>query len=181
MSTDREIKLIKRIQNKADRCAADELVQTYYREIYAFAYRQMGNIDSAMDITQEIFISALQSLSRFDVKLASFRTWLYHIASNKIVDYFRSSQYKRQLSSVALDSIDFPVSESLEETYIDCQIKQEAVRAMAELPFDSQKILRLKLYAEYSFAEISQALSIPESTAKTKYYAALKELRRKVM
>lgn len=181
MDTRQENKLIKRVQRNSDRAAADELVRFYYREIYAFTYKQTGNMDLAMDLTQEIFIAVLKSIVYYDAGKAGFRTWLYRIASNKIVDYFRSAQYKRQSSMVDLESIVLPSDESVEESYMDAELKRQAVDAMAELPFDSQQILRLKVYAEYTFGEIAKVLSIPESTVKTKYYSALKQLRRKVM
>lgn len=181
MDIRQENKLIRRIQRHSDRAAADELVRSYYREVYAFVYKQTGNMDLAMDLTQEIFIAVLQSIVHYDEGKAGFRTWLYRIASNKIVDYFRSVQYKRQSSMVELESIVLPSEESVEESYMDEELKRQAVDAMAELPFDSQQILRLKVYAEYTFVEIAKVLSIPESTVKTKYYSAIKQLRRKVM
>lgn len=181
MDTRQEHKLIRRVQRYSDRVAADELVRFYYREIYAFAYKQTGNIDLAMDLTQETFIAVLQSIVYYDAGKAGFRTWLYRIASNKIVDYFRSAQYKRQSSMIDLESIVIPSEESVEESYMDEELKRQAVDAIAELPFDSQQILRLKVYAEYTFVEIAKVLSIPESTIKTKYYSALKQLRRRVM
>lgn len=181
MDTRQEIKLIRRVQRHSDRAAADELVRSYYREIYAFAYKQTGNMDLAMDLTQEIFIAALQSIVYYDAGKAGFRTWLYRIASNKIVDYFRSAQYKRQSSMVDLESVVLASEESVEESYEDAELKRQAVDAIAELPFDLQQILRLKVYAEYTLGEVAKVLSIPESTVKTKYYSALKQLRRKVM
>ncbi len=181
MDTRQENKLIRRVQQHSDRAAADELVRSYYREIYAFAYKQTGNMDLAMDLTQEIFIAVLQSIIHYDAGKAGFRTWLYRIASNKIVDYFRSAQYKQQSSVVDLEDIVLPSEESVEESYMDGELKRQSVNAIAELPFDSQQILRLKVYAEYTFGEIANVLSLPESTIKTKYYSALKQLRRKVM
>lgn len=90
--------LIRKIKKNGDRKAADELVSRYYREVYAFAYRQTSDMDLAMDLTQEIFIAALKGIPSFDEKKAGFRTWLYSIASNKITDYYRS-RYHRQLES----------------------------------------------------------------------------------
>ena len=57
MQTDNQ--LIRRIKKKQDKKAADELIQRYYREIYAFTYRQTGERELALDLTQEIFITVL--------------------------------------------------------------------------------------------------------------------------
>ena len=47
---------------RGSRAAAEELIRRYYDEIYRYAFRQTGQKETAMDITQEIFIAVLQSL-----------------------------------------------------------------------------------------------------------------------
>lgn len=64
MQTDNQ--LIRRIKKKQDKKAADELIRRYYREIYAFTYRQTGERELALDLTQEIFITVLQGIYAFD-------------------------------------------------------------------------------------------------------------------
>ena len=77
MQTDNQ--LIRRIKKKQDKKAADELIRRYYREIYAFTYRQTGERELALDLTQEIFITVLQGIYAFDEKKAGFRTWAYRL------------------------------------------------------------------------------------------------------
>ena len=91
-----ELRMIKLIRKNGDRAAADELIGRYYDEIYRFVKRQIGNADTAFDLTQEIFISCLRTISNYDPKLsASFKTWLYKIATNKTVDYFSCRCFNR--------------------------------------------------------------------------------------
>lgn len=52
-------------------------------------YRQTGNKEDSLDLTQEIFISVLRSIKTYRADKASFRTWLYRIATNKIIDQRR--------------------------------------------------------------------------------------------
>ena len=86
-----ERKLIRNIKYRQDREAANELISHYYQEIFAYAFRQTGDQELAMDLTQEIFLSVLRGIGGFDERKAGFRTWLYRIASNRITDYYRSS------------------------------------------------------------------------------------------
>ena len=65
--------LIKKVNRTGDRKAANELIERYYQEIYAFAYKQTLDIELAMDLTQEIFITVLKGLPMFEPKKASFR------------------------------------------------------------------------------------------------------------
>ena len=81
-----ELRLIKKIQRNGDRAAADELVRHYYDEIYGFVRKQVSNADIALELTQEIFISMLKTIGLYDIKRgAGFRTWMYRIATNKVV------------------------------------------------------------------------------------------------
>ncbi|WP_274854191.1 RNA polymerase sigma factor [Bacillus methanolicus] len=64
----KEKKWIKLIQKKSDEKAVNELVSFYYQSIYAFVYKQTLNKELSMDLTQEIFISMLQSIQNFDEK-----------------------------------------------------------------------------------------------------------------
>lgn len=76
--------LIRRVRLWNDRKAAGELIGKYYDEIYAYTYRQTLEKQLAMDLTQEIFISVLQSIGDYKTKKSSFRTWLYRIASRRV-------------------------------------------------------------------------------------------------
>lgn len=69
-------RLIRRIQRKNDKKAADQLFDRYYKEIYGYIYRQCGDKECAMNLTQEVFIAAFLGSPRFDEKTAGFRTWL---------------------------------------------------------------------------------------------------------
>lgn len=79
-----EQKLIKRIKKKQDKEAANALISYYYKEVYAYVYRQTGNEELAKDLTQDIFIQILQKITIFDHKKASFRTWMYRIGLHRI-------------------------------------------------------------------------------------------------
>ena len=86
-----ERRLIQKIKLFGSSKNADTLVRMYYDEIYYFVVRQINDRDEAYDMTQDIFISMLRSVGSYKEKLASFRTWLYRIAENKVIDFRRRS------------------------------------------------------------------------------------------
>src|SRR5438045_7655772 len=59
----------------------EELVRRYQRPISAYVYRMVGNYESALDLTQEIFIKVYNSLRRYRAEF-KFSTWIYKIAHN---------------------------------------------------------------------------------------------------
>jgi len=173
-----EKQCIKKIKRNGSESAANALVSKYYKEMYAFNYKQTLDAELSLDLTQEIFISALQSIKNYDSAKASFRTWLYKLASHRLVDYYRSKSYKYAQLEQSIEDYEFEdgfdVTDSLEykEDY-------EKINALInKLDAHSQQILRLKLFGEYTLQEIASIEEIPLSTVKSRYYAALKIIRK---
>ncbi|WP_422659809.1 RNA polymerase sigma factor [Paenibacillus sp. EC2-1] len=171
-----EIRLIRKIQRTGSKAAADILIREYYDEIYIYVFRQISEKQSAMDLTQTIFISMLQSISNYDRKQASFRTWLYRIATNKTIDYLRSRSVKSKLV-LLVEDVDIP-----DEAEFARQIEMKDLLLRLQgyvntLEVDIQQIFRLKFFGEYTFSQIAALFAVPESTVKTKYYRLLKMLR----
>src|ERR671920_1025780 len=66
----------------------EELVRRYQRPIVAYVYRMVGDYDSALDLTQEVFIRIYNSLGRYRPEF-KFSTWIYRIAHNAAIDHLR--------------------------------------------------------------------------------------------
>lgn len=176
-----EKKWIKRIKVKSDRTAANELVKKYYKEIYAFVYKQTLNKELALDVTQEIFTSMLQTIQSFDEKKASFRTWLYKISTYRIVDYYRSKYYKTTRMNVPMEDINFPENSDFTSSLEYRQDVERVMDIVNTLDVRTQHIFRFKLFAEYTFSEIAVQLQLPESTIKTNYYTTIRKIKRLFM
>ena len=172
-----ELRLIRKIQKDGNRAAADTLVRKYYDEIFLFIRKQTASEATALDLTQEIFISLLKSLRRYDPKKgAGFRTWLYKIATDKAIDYFRS-RAARLSEALTLDE-----TEPVDETDFTIQIETQDFAAkvcvyVSNYPPDTQKIFRLHIYGGYTFAEIAQHMTLPEGSVKSRYYRLLNKIR----
>lgn len=170
-------KLIRRVLCKNDRAAADELVRRYYDEIYRYAYRQsIGQDDSkntAQDLTQEIFISAFQSLPTFNSKKAGFRTWLYQVANSRIID----SRRKFHPDEVQIDETDLFVPTDFTVDFQNRELLQKIDENINAQPSDIQRIFRLHFYGDMIFTQISEVTGLPESTVKSKFYRTIKKIK----
>lgn len=177
--TAHEARLIRRVQRKGDRAAADELISIYHREIYAFVYRQLQDREHALDLTQDIFVSMLRSIGSFEGKVASLRTWLYRIATNRVIDHFRSKAHRNAKLTDPIEDFEFSTNEDFT---LELERRDEAGRVLELLrtfEWRAQEIVRLKLFAERTFAEIAQIMSLPDSTVKTHYYATIRKIKQK--
>lgn len=178
--------LIKKVKRYGDRRAADELLRRYYREIYAFAYRQVSSQELAMDVTQDIFLAVLQGLSSFDERKAKFRTWLYTVASNKITDYFRSKYHRQRILTDDFCEWEQP-SDMLvsDEDFIQQiygrELMNQAMAIVVEYGNDWVQIFQMKLLLERTFGEIATQLHLSENTVKSRYYTMIKRLRKELV
>jgi len=172
-----ELRLIRKIQKNGDRAAADILIRKYYDEIYRFIRKQTRNHETALDLTQEVFISILKTIGRYDPKKgAGFRTWIYKISADKTIDYFRSRS-ARITETLTLDDV-----EPIDETDFTKQIENEdfagkVCDSVNHFPSDTQKIFRLHIFGNYTFSEIADSMEMAEGSVKSKYYRLKKKLR----
>jgi len=171
---DNENRLILKIQKRRSKHAADLLVRRYYQEIYVYLFRQLGNKDDAMDLAQDIFISALQTIDYYDHRKSTFRTWLYRIATNKVIDFRRKSRP----TLLTLDEIEIPDPDDYTLRYQDSDLLKSVEEYVSEFDDSLQTIFRLHIFDDRSFKEIAEMTGMPEPTVKTKYYRLQKKIRK---
>ena len=135
-------------------------------------------MELSLDLTQEIFISVLKSIQNYDSKKASFRTWLYKLASNRLVDYYRSKSYKDTQLVQSIEDYDF---EDEHDMTVSLEYKEDFERVTAlvnELDAVHSKSFASNSLGITRFKKLHAIETIPLSTVKTKYYAALKRIRK---
>lgn len=170
-----EAQLIKKIQKNGNRKAADLLIRHYYDEIYAYIFKQILDKHQAMDITQDIFITVLRSIQTYDATKAGFRTWLYRISTNKLIDSYRKNN--RMPIEVSISEEILSEDSELFLNFTNKDLLDKINYFLTSVETVSQQVFRLKVFGNYSFREIALMLSMPESTVKSKYYRLLKIIR----
>ena len=171
---EQERKWIREIQRHSSREAADRLIRAYYDEIYRFAYRQTGQKEDAMDLTQSIFTAVLRALPGYRAERASFRTWLYRIAANKVIDARRRGGPVQ----VPLEGVELPSEENFIQQIQDRALLEQIERWVSGQDGGEQAVFRLRIYGDKSFPEIAAALGEPEAAVKSRYYRLVKRLRK---
>ncbi len=169
-----DVFLIKRIVKKGDKEAADKLISSYYDEIYYFSYKQIGNKEDALDTTQNIFLAVLNSLNSYNPKLSSFRTWLYRIAVNKIIDLKR----KTAKTTIPLKDWEVFIYDDIISKIDNRDLLEKIDQYISQFSFEIQRVFRLRVYAEMTFPEISIVLGETESSIKAKYYRLVEKIRK---
>lgn len=136
------VSFIKRILN-GDSKAVVEFYKSYSPKILSYLAKKLPRIEDAQELTNDVFLEAIDSLSILR-KEQSTMSWLYRIAHNKMVDYYR----KRKIKSILLSQIPFLQIVASKINQPEFQYEKNKIRDSIELAFHSlsikyQKILRL--------------------------------------
>jgi RNA polymerase sigma-70 factor (ECF subfamily) len=156
---------------RGDAGAFSALVEKYQRPVYNLCYRMLGNPQDAEDAAQETFLRAYKSLRRYD-RNRSFSTWLLSIAAHYCIDQIRRRRYT-VVSVEELPVPDLPDHQPGLESGLSRREEQRQVRALLEV-LDSTDRAAVVMYYWYDFSykEISQALSLTESAVKSRLHRA---------
>ncbi len=154
----------------------EDLVNEHQREIISFHYRFVGNLADAEDLAQETFIKAYKKINTLkDHKKA--KSWLYSIARNTVIDFFRKNKNKEiALSDALLENIATTTATAYQEKAISNEISKELDRCIDRLVKEDRAIVRLLYYEGFSYKEIADLLNINENTLKSRLHRARKVL-----
>jgi len=167
-----ESELIQRWQG-GEAAAFEEIVRRWQQPIGRFLYRLTGSGEAARDLAQEVFLRVYRSGSRYREN-GAFGRWIYRIALNVARDAARRSPP----ATLPLTTQEVTARTSPAEAL--CQQKeadQIVAQLVAELPEPLRSVLVLRHYEQMSFEEIARLSSTPASTLKSRFAAALQQLR----
>src|ERR1044071_1903849 len=160
----------------------EELVRRYQRPISAYVYRMVGDYESALDLTQEIFIKVYNSLRRYRSEF-KFSTWIYKIAHNSAVDHLRRTSTREQslLREFDGEQYDLPVESSRpspEQESERAERRAEIEQVVRGLPTAYKELVVLRHSHDLSYDEIAEVTGLPLGTVKNRLFRAREVMRR---
>jgi RNA polymerase sigma-70 factor (ECF subfamily) len=169
-----EESLVERAKQR-DQEAFAQLYEEYFGRIYRYIVFKIGDEMEAEDMTQQVFLKALRSISSFRWKGVSFSAWLYRIAHNQVVDYLR-----RKAKRVAV-----PLNESIASGGDDPQKVTEqradieqVLAAAKHLTEAQREVISLRFAGDLSIAEVAKAMGRSEGAIKALQHSAIVALRK---
>ena len=157
---------------KVDLQAFGELYLLYAQPVFRYIYSRIGSLPEAEDATTQTFLAALERFPKYRHD-GHFASWLFAIARNKAMDYYRSQRKEASLDEAERIPADANLLQQV--------IKTERIAALSKiirtLPEDEQELIRLRYVAELSFAEIGHLLGQKEDTVKKSLYRLLARLK----
>ena len=162
-----------------DAGAFEALYRRHRGPLYRFLLRQAGNAATAEELFQDVWMRVINSRERYEVR-ARFTTWVYAIAHNRLVDFYRSSGRAVFLDQEESEAV-FDAT-SADEIGADLRLdrKRTAERllaAFAALPEAQREAFLLQQEGDLSVEEIAAATGVNRETAKSRLRYAFSKLR----
>jgi len=162
----------------------EELVRRYQRPIAAYVYRMVGDYDSALDLTQEVFIKVYNSLARYRSEF-KFSTWIYKIAHNAAIDHLRRYAVREQAVTSGFDTEgrDTPVEGrrlTPEQESERSERRSEVEMVVEMLPCAYRELIVLRHSHDLSYDEIAEVTGLPLGTVKNRLFRAREAMRKRL-
>ena len=159
----------------------EELVRRYQRPIAGYVFRLVGNYESALDLTQDVFIKIYNSLDRYRSEY-KFSTWIYKIAHNAAVDHLRRNSVRAHAMTVQTDgeTYDLPIESphpSPEQESESAERRAEIAMLVGQLPPIYRELVVLRHTQDLSYDEIAEDTALPLGTVKNRLFRAREALR----
>jgi len=148
-----------------DSKAMEQLIRSWQKRLWQYAYRLTDENQGAWDITQQSWLEIIKGLGKLNDP-ARFKAWAYRIVTNKAADWVKNKNRQKHLSSEAVN--------------LDCRQNNndsEVKELMQKLKRDSRAVLSLYYFELLNITEISDVLNIPEGTVKSRLFKARQELK----
>lgn len=179
-----EAELLDRI--KANPAVFSELFKLYYKPIFGYILRRVGNVDDTADLAADTFLNVYRHINSFSYKGISIKIWLYRIATNNVNLFFRN----RRKHASLFERLD-PRNRVLFSTYFQEDKKEleqelqrhvqfaEMLQMLKTLPVKYQEVISLRYFEGKDNKEIVQILDIKEGTLKSLLSRGVERLRKK--
>lgn len=163
------------IQAQAGRADAfAKLYDIFVNQIYRYVYFRVGG-EETEDLTELIFLKILENIKQYRPGVRSFSSWIFRIAHNTVVDFYRSNHRHEEL----LEEIEDQRREANTLHRAHHHFDQALLTsAMHELPDHYRQIIILKYLNDLSHEEIAFIMGRSQAAIRILQFRALKNLRR---
>jgi RNA polymerase sigma-70 factor (ECF subfamily) len=163
------------LARQGDPDAFTQIVEHYQKPVFNLCYRMLGDPGEAEDAAQETFLRVYRSIRRYD-ESRTFTTWLLSIAAHYCIDQIR----KQRMNLISMEDMNFvePSDETPgPESALSRSEEQKRIRGLLNNlhPVDRAAVVMYYWY-DFSYDEISQALSLSNSAVKSRLHRARQEM-----
>ncbi|MCL5012308.1 MAG: sigma-70 family RNA polymerase sigma factor [Patescibacteria group bacterium] len=154
------------------------LYDKYQPPIFRFIYLKVSHREEAEDLTHQVFLSAWENISSFQEQGLPISSWLYQIARNRVIDYYRTKH-----TTIPIEDIDEESHAVMQDMVgtVHNKIQLEHVHAaLRSLHPDQQDVIIMRFVEGLSNAETAIAIGKHEGTVRVLQHRALRNLKKEI-
>lgn len=160
---------------RGDKNAFGQLYLKYLDGIYRYIFFRVGERKTdAEDLTETVFFNAWEHIGKYKTIEGNFRAWLYSIAHNTVIDYYRKEKYR-------IESLEEYIPDergSVEDAILKKIETEEVIAALNLLTQEQKDVIILRFIEDLSPKEIAKILKKNEEAIRALQYRAIKELQK---
>ncbi|MBS1985894.1 MAG: sigma-70 family RNA polymerase sigma factor [Bdellovibrionales bacterium] len=149
--------------------AQQRLYECSHERVYRLLMRMVGRED-AEDVLQQVFLQVFRTLGQFGGQ-SRFETWLYRVSVNESLQHLRKQRRRRWVS------LESDVMDGQPDQERDFDHKELMEHALARLEPELRSLFLLREVEKLSYAEIAEAVQIPEGTVASRLSRARQLLK----
>jgi RNA polymerase sigma-70 factor (ECF subfamily) len=161
-----------------NQAAFTQLYDQNFDKIYRYIYFRLRRQAESEDLTQEVFIKALNGIKSYKMGKTPFAAWLFRIAHNQLIDFVRKNKKRQEMplddAAPFIEGEEDPVRMTEQKSEVD-----ELMEAVKRLPPAQQEVISLRFISGLQISEVAQVLGKSEGTIKALQFngtASLKKL-----
>jgi len=155
--------------------AFGKLYHIYVEQIYRYVFYQVKDKMTAEDITEDVFVKALDKIQSCKGRESTFSSWLYRIARNRVIDSFRSARKDVPIKAELADNLGDPKQQAGSKIE-----QQELLEAISQLPQYQKQFIVLKFIDGLDNRTIGRIMGKSQVAVRLLQLRATKSLRQKL-
>ena len=166
---------------QGDALSISILYERYYDRIFRYVSFKTSSFVESEDITAEVFVKMIQSIQSFRWQGYQFSSWIFKIAHNLVVDYYRKKSRGTDVPLEEASSLHDESSLNPEdvEHVVDINLRMQSIQAgLRELTDLQKEVIRLRFVAGLSIAETASVVDKKENAVKALQHSGLKKLKK---
>ena len=157
------------------------LIDKYHNELFKYVYNMTGSYIETEDLLQEIFFKIYKSLKKYDFSKASFRTWIYRIAKNYVLNHLQSAKTRLKNNTYQYDDEINSSNDNVEETAVKNDQINQVLKTMERILSPKHyEIMHLHYFSSLTVKEISETLNIPDKTIYKVIKVSIEKIKKEV-
>ncbi len=160
---------------RGDSQAFAGLYDRFVEKIYKYVYYRVGTVVQAEELTSQVFLKAWESIRGYRWTERPFAAWLYRIAHNLVIDYFRTHRPLVSIDELPLSDENLVDLDDVVQQHSDADMLRKAITHLTD---DQQQVIVLKFLEGYSTEEIARMMGKDAGAIRALQHRALAALQK---